>query len=129
MAYWAAPTYPCLILEDGTPVPNLFQNTLVGIGQSQGVKYYSIYADTEVTHEQLVIQPTSKGKSTWYDFKRFGSNWYGDGFVLSTSASAFGIPIRIENNPFAGSGFLVHVNLMNIPEVQRDAINILTDTS
>jgi len=76
----------------------------------------------------LVIQPTTKGKSTWYDFKRFGSNWYGDGAVLTTSAGSFGTPIRIKNNPYAGSGFWVHVKLMKIPEVQNDAIEILANS-
>jgi hypothetical protein len=129
MAFWAAPTYPCLFLEDSTNVPNLFQNTIEGIGQSAGVKYYSIYVDTEKTDKYLIIRPAAKGKSTWYDVVDHVTS-QGDGSVPSTSASAFGTPIRIENNPLAGSLIpsLVHVNLMNFPEVQRDAIDILTDT-
>ncbi len=130
MAFWAAPTYPCLVLEDSTLVPNLFQNTIESIGQSPGVKYYSIYADTEKTDKYLIIRPTAKGKSTWYDVVDHAAVPQGDGLVPSTSASGFGTPIRIENNPYSGwpiPGF-VHVNLMNIPEVKNDAIDLLTDT-
>ena len=128
MAYWAAPTYWCLNLEDGTIVPNLFENTIVGVGQQYpGVKYYSIYADTETTNQNLIIQPYGKITSPWY-YVLDHTTASGDGLVLSTSAKAFGTPIHIDGTPYHGSLMGVHASLMRIPEVQNDVIGLLTNS-
>ena len=114
IVYWTVPTYAgALKYADQSQAPDLFTNTLAGVGKAAGVKYYCIYSDSNTqTIQTLIVKDTPKVPG-WYTISgtQPGS---GDGYIVATSAgnSQFGEPIRL---PQGGE----HATLLN----QKDVVD------